>query len=139
MYNSPLYQRCLEIATEAHKGQFRNDGVTPYITHPIAVAEMLTTETEKCIALLHDVLEDTPFKYDDLIKLGVPRSIVDSVNSLSKCSDETYLEYILNIKLTQKFTSDITKVKLADMAHNSLTAGKTMRDKYELVKYILTH
>jgi (p)ppGpp synthase/HD superfamily hydrolase len=139
MSNSPLYQKCLEVATEAHKGQFLNDGVTPYITHPIAVAEMVNTETEKCVALLHDVLEDTDYTTFSLRKLDVPPYIVQCVLWLTHPVSETYLEYILQIKKCHSFLPEVIKVKLADMAHNSLTCSKTMRNKYDLARYILTH
>ena len=53
-----------EIATNAHKGLFRRDGITPYITHPEAVAASLEGEHPDVIATawLHDVLEDTDVK-----------------------------------------------------------------------------
>lgn len=60
--------KAMRFAEEAHRGQFRADGKTPYIQHPLAVAELMGLwleghpECEKYVAaaLLHDVLEDTP-------------------------------------------------------------------------------
>jgi (p)ppGpp synthase/HD superfamily hydrolase len=43
-------QKALELCKEAHKGQFRKDGVTPYHTHPIAVAKLVSSEEEKIVA-----------------------------------------------------------------------------------------
>lgn len=58
-----LYQKALNFAAEAHKNQFRKGTDTPYITHPVDVADIIATMTddENMIAagLLHDVVEDT--------------------------------------------------------------------------------
>lgn len=54
---TPLGARTLCL--EAHTGQFRKDGKTPYSEHPIAVAAMLETDEEKILGFLHDVIEDT--------------------------------------------------------------------------------
>lgn len=48
-----------QICIEAHKDQFRRDGVTPYSQHPIAVAELLSTDDEQVLGYLHDIIEDT--------------------------------------------------------------------------------
>jgi len=53
-----VYQRMREIALVAHKGQFRNDGVTPYIAHPDELADQFTNYIDKAIGVGHDVLED---------------------------------------------------------------------------------
>lgn len=124
----------------AHEGQFRNDGGTPYITHPIAVAEMANTETEKCVALLHDVLEDTFIVPQQLrCAYGLPGYICSCVEILTHRKDESYLDYILRIRENYYSHREAIIVKLADIAHNSLTCSKTMRDKYDLARYILTH
>jgi (p)ppGpp synthase/HD superfamily hydrolase len=48
------------IATKAHEGQYRRDGVTPYIEHPKAVAARVKgDEKAEMVAWLHDVIEDT--------------------------------------------------------------------------------
>lgn len=60
-------------AVRAHRGQFRKDGATPYITHPVEVAEIVCTMTEVPsvveAALLHDVVEDTDVRINDVIRL----------------------------------------------------------------------
>ena len=55
----------LKIATEAHKGQVDKAGVA-YIEHPKFVANLVNTEEEKIVALLHDVIEDTTVTLQDL-------------------------------------------------------------------------
>lgn len=60
-------------AVKAHKGQFRKDGKTPYITHPVEVAEIVCTMTDVPsvveAALLHDTVEDTSVRINDIIRL----------------------------------------------------------------------
>ncbi len=60
-------------AVKAHRGQLRKDGCTPYITHPVEVAEIVCTMTEVPsvveAALLHDVVEDTDVRINDVIRL----------------------------------------------------------------------
>lgn len=134
------------IATEAHKGQTRRDRVTPYITHPEAVAKILEedffyllqderiVEDAKAVALLHDVIEDTPTSYSDLLKAGIDPSIARHVMTLTRFKGESYLQYILNVA-----SNPLTAiVKLADIKHNSSDLEKgSMRDKYELATHII--
>ena len=62
--------RAYNFACEAHSGQFRSSG-DPYVTHPIAVASILSTfrmdEDSLSAAMLHDVIEDT----------GIPKSVIE--------------------------------------------------------------
>jgi (p)ppGpp synthase/HD superfamily hydrolase len=68
---SLLLQSAAIFARDAHKGQVRDDG-TPFISHPIIVARIITLlapDDENLIAaaLMHDVIEDTDFTYADLL------------------------------------------------------------------------
>ena len=64
-----VVQRAYEVAEVCHRGQARRSG-DPYITHPLAVAQILAeigmTETEIAAALLHDTVEDTAYTLDEL-------------------------------------------------------------------------
>ena len=67
------YDYVLEFATKKHAGQFRADGKTPYIVHPIKVAEIVRRVKQSAdidyivaAALLHDTLEDTYTSYQEL-------------------------------------------------------------------------
>ena len=120
-----------EIATLAHKGQFRRDGVTPYIKHPEAVAALVGEMSEFVIdaAWLHDVLEDTEFTEEELLMMHVDSVVVDAVKLLSHKKGEPYLEYIERL-----FSSDelhymvARRVKLADIITN-LSDKPTERQK----------
>lgn len=112
-----------EIATLAHQGQFRRDGVTPYIKHPEAVASSFDEwELEHDVAWLHDVLEDTEIT-EELLMMHVPSVVVDAVKLLSKPSGEPYAEYIENLFFgythdNQRVSTLARRVKLADIASN---------------------
>ena len=113
MVYTPLTIKAMKLAYNAHEGQFDQSGV-PYIFHPVHLAEQMTDETTTCIALLHDVLEDTTLSLQEL-EAEFPREITDVVLLLTHEPDENYLDYIR--KLCQSPLA--RKVKLADIAHNS--------------------
>jgi (p)ppGpp synthase/HD superfamily hydrolase len=104
----------IQIAQEAHKGQFRRDGVTPYIEHPKAVAEKMTTDDERCVAWLHDVLEDTGYTSEMLRSAGVNMLVIEAVKALTKQRDVDYMEYLQVVSRNRI----ATRVKVADMICN---------------------
>ena len=139
-----LLTKALEIAIEAHDGQFRKDGKTPYIKHPMAVAAAFEStklskqdlEIVQAIAVLHDVIEDSDFTSQDLLDRGIPQAVVNDVIVLTHKSEDSYLEYILKFK-GHPFA---TRVKVEDIKHNMSSLGpdsKTKLDKYTLAIYIL--
>lgn len=82
-----LLNKALKFARVKHKGQYRDDGVTPYVVHPMQVAQILTLlfkdENLICAALLHDVIEDTDTTYEDL-KKEFNMDIADLVMEVTK-------------------------------------------------------
>lgn len=103
------------IARRAHAGQFRRDGVTPYITHPERVASKLTGQPEaEAVAWLHDVLEDTAVTAQDLLDGGVPRHVVAAVKCLTKQPGQAYEDYLAEIRNTPL----ARQVKVQDMLDN---------------------
>lgn len=105
----------LLLAVEAHTGQVDKAGV-PYIRHPIAVMNLLNSSDDelRCIALGHDLLEDTDITAEDLIERGFSRRVVDGIIGLTKVDGENRRRKM--IRLTA--SSDIIRVKLADLCHN---------------------
>ena len=84
-----IWQRAAAFATKAHQHQFRKDGATPYVSHPVRVAmtvmQVFGCDDEIAIAaaLLHDTIEDTKTDYDDLLhEFG--KQVADSVSALTK-------------------------------------------------------
>jgi (p)ppGpp synthase/HD superfamily hydrolase len=107
--------KAVNIASEAHKNQFRRDGVTPYILHPKLVATLVDGDPEaKAVAWLHDVLEDTTETETSLLEQGIPETIVDVVVLLTKVDGMDYFEYLKKIKENPL----ARKVKIADMLAN---------------------
>ena len=123
----------LKNATEAHKGQVDKAGVA-YIEHPKFVANLVNTEEEKIVALLHDVIEDTTVTLQDLKKYGFSKEVIEAIILLTKNKTVKYSEYIRNIKLNK-----IARiVKIADLKHNSdisRLSSITQKDLDRLKKY----
>ena len=84
----PMLELALSIATEAHKGQFDKAGVD-YVEHPIYVASQVDSEEEKAVALLHDVIEDSPFTAEELLLAGLPETVVTAVQIFQRKRDKT--------------------------------------------------
>ena len=100
------------IALVAHKGQVDKVGVD-YINHPLTVSKNCTTEKEKIVALLHDVIEDTKVTKEDLL-LFFDGEIVEAVCLLTHKEEDSYMDYLAKIK-----TNPIAKaVKIQDLKHN---------------------
>jgi len=114
MIYTPLTKIAIQLALDAHRGQFDKGGL-PYATHPIHIADSMDTEDECVVALLHDVLEDTELTVSDLQQWGITDRQIEAIKLL--CHDESvpYLEYIQKIQLNPI----ARKVKLADLKHNS--------------------
>ena len=133
-----LVKRAFVIARDAHEGQFRSSG-EPYITHPVAVAsiiaEMHLDHEAVMAALLHDVIEDTPYTEQQLKQeFGASvAEIVDGVSKLDKLKFRTRQEaQVENFrKMILAMTRDIRVVliKLADRTHNMRTLGALRPDK----------
>lgn len=126
------------MATDAHFGQKRHDGITPYISHPRAVARILEDwqldEKHQIVGVLHDVIEDTKLTADDLRKAGFSTEIVEAIVAISKVEGEdydVYLKRVINNRLAKV-------VKLADLTHNLSDLKKgSLRDKYLSTKLLL--
>jgi len=149
-----LYEAALQIATEAHKGQTRDNG-EPYITHPIAVAGLIEEKADttpvnvvKAIALLHDVGENCGINEVQLYgflchySTGITarkyiNRVVNAVSVLTRKKDQSYAQYIAFIA-NATWCAAATAVKLADLQHN-LSDHKpgARRDKYELAVALL--
>lgn len=131
-------KRAYYYAEQAHKGQFRRSG-DPYITHPLAVANILASirmdHQSLVVAMLHDVIEDTGIGKDAIIQQFGPTvaNIVDGVSKLAKIEYETQAEK--QAKNFQKMALAMARdlrviiVKLSDRLHNMRTLGAMPPDK----------
>jgi GTP diphosphokinase / guanosine-3',5'-bis(diphosphate) 3'-diphosphatase len=133
-----LLRQAFAVSREAHEGQTRKSG-EPYITHPLAVATMLTDwrldAQGLAAALLHDVLEDTGVSKPSLSeKFG--RTIADLVDGLSKLERLEYqtretaqAENFRKMVLAMARDIRVIIVKLADRLHNMRTLDSMREDK----------
>jgi len=103
----------MKTAYNAHLGQLDYNDV-PYILHPYHLAEQMDDEISCTVALLHDVVEDTSLTFADLEQI-FPKQVVEIVMLLTHDEKVDYFDYIQKIKTN----SIATKVKLADIEHNS--------------------
>ena len=129
-----LKQLAMQLACEYHKGQFRWDGITPYIIHPIGVAKNFTDEKYIATSLLHDVIEDCNVSADDLHAAGIPEDVVEAVVLLTHHKGEDYLNYILALRHNKM----AREVKIADIEYNMAGVGAGQRrEKYRMALHIL--
>ena len=106
--------RAIEIATEAHKGQYDKAG-NDYIGHPLRVMEMGKTENEKIVGVLHDVVEDTDWTFEALAAEGFSEEVIVALRCVTKLSEnENYDDFIERVK---KNTLAVA-VKINDLSDN---------------------
>lgn len=135
MKKGEMLSQAIHIATTAHHGQFDKGGVS-YILHPLKVLHYLKTDDEElqCIAMLHDVIEDTKVTYCDLIEIGISIRVVAAIRCLTKQPGQTLDEY----KSAVFSNKDAMLVKLCDLRHNSdirRLKGVTEKDLDRMAKY----
>jgi hypothetical protein len=107
-------ERAIEIATEAHKGQYDKAG-NDYIGHPLRVMDMGRTEEEKIVGVLHDVVEDTEWTFAQLAAEGFSLEVIDALQCVTKLSEnENYDDFIERVKKNPLATA----VKINDLSDN---------------------
>ena len=106
--------RAIEIATQAHKGQFDKSG-KEYIGHPLRVMVMGMTEQEKIVGVLHDVVEDSDWTFEALAAEGFSPEIISALRCITKTSEnENYDDFIERVKKNPLATA----VKINDLTDN---------------------
>ena len=125
-----LVERAFEFSESAHRGQFRKSG-EPYITHPLAVASILSEwqlDAEGlAAALLHDVMEDTSVTRTELEStFGKPvAAMVDGLSKLDQIEfatrEDAQAESFRKMLLAMARDVRVILIKLADRLHNMRT------------------
>ena len=120
-----------EFAKQQHGDQRRKSG-EPYITHPLAVAQIVAEElhldSESIeAALLHDVIEDTPATYEDVAKLTSP-TVADLVEGVSKLTriqyatkEDEQMENLRKMLIAMSKDIRVILIKISDRLHNMRT------------------
>lgn len=123
-------ERAFLVAENAHKGQLRKSG-EEYITHPVAVTQILAelglNETTLIASLLHDTVEDTPYSLDQL-RSDFGDEIANLVDGVTKLDKLTYgptaeAETVRKMVIAMSRDIRVLVIKLADRLHNARTWG----------------
>lgn len=114
-------EQTLEFIKEAHAGQIDKGG-HPYWMHPSSVMKRLpieATDAERHAALLHDVVEDTDYTFDDLRERGYSEEVINILKLVTrdKSTGMTYIEWIRYIAASGNIGA--IRVKIADNEDNS--------------------
>lgn len=126
-------KKALKLCFEAHKAQLDKSGM-PYVFHPFHLAEQMKDENTTIVALLHDIIEDTDYTFNDLIAMGFDGAIIEAIKLMTHEEGVPYMDYVEKIK-----SNPIAReVKLADLRHNSDLSrldAPTEKDKMRVEKY----
>jgi (p)ppGpp synthase/HD superfamily hydrolase len=130
-----MLSKMISLATERHAGQFDKGG-RPYILHPLTVMHRLRTDDEElqCIAVGHDLLEDTETTAAELRAIGFTERVVRGIFALTKREGVSDTDYRAIIKSNP----DAVRVKIEDLRHNSdirRLKGVTEKDVARMVRY----
>ena len=128
--NMQLIELAVQYANEKHKFQKRKDG-SPYIIHPLAVAEIVAEmglDTDAVLgAILHDCIEDTDASHDEIAKLFGPTvaELVEGVTKLTKVDftsqEEKQMENLRKMFMAMSKDIRVVLIKIADRLHNMRT------------------
>ncbi|MFM6941402.1 MAG: RelA/SpoT family protein, partial [Candidatus Planktophila sp.] len=130
-----LIRRAFVVANDAHAGQLRKSG-EEYITHPVAVSEILAAlglnATTIVASLLHDTVEDTPYSLDQL-RADFGDEVANLVDGVTKLDKLTYgptaeAETVRKMVIAMSRDIRVLVIKLADRLHNARTWGFVASD-----------
>ncbi|WP_339071470.1 HD domain-containing protein [Pseudomonas idahonensis] len=107
-------ERAIAIAARAHAGQVDKGGA-PYILHPLRVMLRLSEPREQLVAVLHDVIEDSPVTLEQLRGEGFSEEVLQALAALTKVEGEDYSGFIRRAAQNPL----ARRVKRADLAENS--------------------
>lgn len=135
MKSGEMLNKMLVLVTTKFDGKLDKGGV-PYVLHCLKVMHYIKSDSEEmqCIALGHDLVEDTDVTYLDLRNLGFTERVITGIRAMTKVPGETNDEYMDRIKACP----DAIRVKLADLRHNSdirRLKGVTAKDVARVTKY----
>ena len=114
MIYTTLTKKAMKLCFEAHKDQVDKTDM-PYVFHPFHLAEQMDDEISTICALLHDVVEDSETTLDDLRIKEFPDEVIEVLALLTHDENVPYMDYVREIKKNPV----ATKVKIADLTHNS--------------------
>ena len=130
-----MLSTAIKIAVDAHDGQYDRGG-NPYVLHVLKVMYLTksTDEEIQCIAVLHDVVEDSDVSWLDLQEAAMSNRVINAVRALTKIPGQSYDEYRDGVFANR----DAMIVKLADLRHNTdirRLKGVTSKDRERMARY----
>ncbi len=114
MLYTSMTKKALKLCFQAHQHQTDKSGI-PYVFHPFHLAEQMKDEKTTVVALLHDVIEDTNYKIEDLRDMGFPEDVLEAISLMTHDKAVDYMQYVEEIKKNEIARA----VKRADLMHNS--------------------
>ncbi len=134
-----MIEKAYRYAVTHHGEQKRKDG-SPYVTHPIAVAQIVADElhldSESIVAsLLHDCIEDTDSTYEDIAREFTPTiaNLVEGVSKLSRVvyttKEEEQMENLRKMLMAMSKDIRVILIKIADRTHNMRTMEYQSKEK----------
>lgn len=127
-------ERAIAIAATAHAGQIDKAGA-PYILHPLRVMMRVTTEAERIVAVLHDVVEDCQgWTFERLLGEGYTSEIIAGLKSVTKAEGEAYDDFVKRAAANPIGR----RVKMADLTDNSdlsRISAPTAKDHDRIARY----
>jgi (p)ppGpp synthase/HD superfamily hydrolase len=133
-------ERAISIAAEGHAGQTDKSGA-PYILHPLRVMMRVEGDDARIAAVLHDLVEDTHWTFDDLRTEGFDEAVVAALDALTRREGELYMDFC-----RRAATNELARqVKLADIDDNLDPArvaalpeqNRSLPDRYRKARAIL--
>lgn len=127
-------ERAIEIAREAHAGQYDKAG-KEYILHPLRVMERGRTEEEKIVGVLHDVVEDSEWTFEMLEAEGFTPEVIEALRCVTKLSEDEDYDHFIDRVLTNPLAMRVKLLDLEDNMDMSRLDECTEGDIQRLQKY----
>lgn len=109
----PTLAQAIALAAEAHQEQLDRAG-QPYILHSLRVMFQMDSDTDRIVAILHDVVEDTAYTFADLRRMGYSEEIIAALDGVTRREEESYEAFV-----ERSAQNPISRrVKLADLTDN---------------------
>ncbi|WP_158265257.1 HD domain-containing protein [Blastopirellula marina] len=132
--------KAVEIAAQAHAGVKDKQG-QPYLLHPIRVMMGVSGEAAQIVAVLHDVVEDTPLTFDEVAAVGFSDEVLEALRLVTHEKEVPYADYVIACKANPI----ARQVKMSDLRDNSslsrllLRPDRLVSDSQRMQKYLLSY
>ncbi|HEY0272811.1 MAG TPA: phosphohydrolase [Chitinophaga sp.] len=128
-------ERAIAIAVAAHAGQKDKYGA-PYIGHVLRVMNMGITEAEKIVGVLHDVVEDTGWTFEQLAAEGLEPALIEALKGVTKLSEDEDYDHFVNRTLQNRLSCAVKLHDLTDNMDVRRIPEVTEKDISRLNKYL---